>query len=125
MRDVLSCVSDILSSGYICRHENPFTCAAFIARTIGFAQPSFGIRSASFAVQMFPSQGLLKTSHIDTEKALRLHKLAVERAAKKQFGQRMIDKHTKANQQVKQLAEQEGVDLPHGMTALTGQQRER
>lgn len=62
--------------------------------------------------------GTLETSHIDDEKALRLHKLAVERAAKKQFGQRMIDGHTKANQQVKQLGE--SVDLPQGMTALTG-----
>ncbi|ALA59258.1 DUF4142 domain-containing protein [Nitrospira moscoviensis] len=52
---------------------------------------------------------------------IELGKMAKERAASdqvKQFGQRMIEDHTKANQQVTQLAKQEGVELPEGMTAM-------
>ncbi len=35
----------------------------------------------------------------------------------KQFGQRMVDDHTKANDQLKQLAEQKGVALPTELSA--------
>ena len=35
----------------------------------------------------------------------------------KQFGQKMVDDHTKANDQLKQVASQEGVTLPTGLDA--------
>lgn len=47
-----------------------------------------------------------------------LGKLAVQKAssdAVKQFGQRMIDDHTKANDQLKQVAEKEGINLPQSL----------
>lgn len=49
-----------------------------------------------------------------------LGKLAAERASSqdvKQFGQRMVDDHTKANDQLKQVASEEGVKLPDKMNA--------
>ena len=47
-----------------------------------------------------------------------LGKLAVQKAssdAVKQFGQRMIDDHTKANDQLKEIASKEGIDLPQSL----------
>lgn len=47
-------------------------------------------------------------------------KLAAERASSqdvKQFGQRMVDDHTKANDQLKQVASEEGVTLPEKLDA--------
>jgi putative membrane protein len=35
----------------------------------------------------------------------------------KQFGQRMVDDHSKANDQLKQLAQQKGVDIPSELSA--------
>jgi putative membrane protein len=35
----------------------------------------------------------------------------------KKFAQRMVNDHTKANDQLKQLAQQKGVELPQGLTA--------
>ena len=49
-----------------------------------------------------------------------LGKLAAERASSqdvKQFGQRMVDDHTKANDQLKQVASEEGITLPDKLDA--------
>lgn len=49
-----------------------------------------------------------------------LGKLAAERASSqdvKQFGQRMVDDHTKANDQLKQFASEEGITLPDKLDA--------
>ena len=49
-----------------------------------------------------------------------LGKLAAERASSpqvKQFGQRMVDDHTKANDQLKQVASEEGITLPDKLSA--------
>lgn len=49
-----------------------------------------------------------------------LGQLAVQRAASpevKQFGQRMVDDHTKANDQLKQVASEEGVTVPDKLDA--------
>jgi putative membrane protein len=49
-----------------------------------------------------------------------LGQLAVEKASSsdvKKFGQRMVDDHSKANDQLKQLASQKKVDLPQGLSA--------
>ena len=49
-----------------------------------------------------------------------LGQLAAQKAQNpqvKQFGQKMVDDHTKANDQLKQVASQEGVTLPTGLDA--------
>ncbi len=49
-----------------------------------------------------------------------LGQLATEKAANddvKKFGQRMVDDHSKANDQLKQVAANEGVDLPQQLSA--------
>jgi putative membrane protein len=49
-----------------------------------------------------------------------LGKLATEKASSddvKKFGQRMVDDHTKAADQLKQVASSEGIQLPQGLSA--------
>jgi putative membrane protein len=49
-----------------------------------------------------------------------LGKLAADKASSadvKQFGQRMVDDHSKANDKLKELAAQKGVELPSGLSA--------
>lgn len=51
---------------------------------------------------------------------VQLGQLASEKAASpevKQFGQRMVDDHTKANDQLKQIAQQQGIALPDKLDA--------
>ena len=57
-----------------------------------------------------------------------LGKLAVQNASSddvKRFGQRMIDDHTKANDQLKQVAQQEGIQLPTGLSSKDEMTKER
>ncbi len=49
-----------------------------------------------------------------------LGKLAAEKASNpdvKKFGQRMVDDHTKVNEQLKEVASSQGIDLPDKLTA--------
>ena len=51
---------------------------------------------------------------------VQLGQLATEKAASpevKQFGQRMVDDHTKANDQLKQIAQQQGIEVPDQLDA--------
>ena len=51
---------------------------------------------------------------------VQLGQLAAEKASSpevKQFGQRMVHDHTKANEQLKQVASQKGVDVPEKLNA--------
>jgi putative membrane protein len=55
-------------------------------------------------------------------------KLATERASSnevKEFGQRMVDDHSKANDQLKQLAAQAGVAVPDSLSAKDQAEKER
>jgi putative membrane protein len=57
-----------------------------------------------------------------------LGKLATEKASSddvKKFGQRMVDDHTKAGDQLKQVASSEGVQLPEGLSAKDKLTKER
>jgi putative membrane protein len=57
-----------------------------------------------------------------------LGKLATEKASSddvKKFGQRMVDDHTKANDQLKQVASREGVQLPEKLNAKDQMTKER
>lgn len=57
-----------------------------------------------------------------------LGKLATEKASSddvKKFGQRMVDDHTKANDQFKQVASSEGIQLPQGLSAKDKLTKER
>lgn len=51
---------------------------------------------------------------------VQLGQLATEKAASpevKQFGQRMVDDHTKANDQLKEIAQQQGIQIPDQLDA--------
>jgi putative membrane protein len=57
-----------------------------------------------------------------------LGKLATEKASSddvKKFGQRMVDDHTKAADQLKQVASSEGIQLPRGLSAKDKMTEER
>ena len=57
-----------------------------------------------------------------------LGKLATEKASSddvKKFGQRMVDDHTKAADQLKQVASSEGIQLPQGLSAKDKMTEER
>ena len=57
-----------------------------------------------------------------------LGQLAAEKASSddvKKFGQRMVDDHTKAGDQLKQVASSEGVQLPQGLSAKDKLTKER
>jgi putative membrane protein len=57
-----------------------------------------------------------------------LGQLAVQKASDdkvKQFGQKMVDDHTKANQQLQQVADQEHLTLPTTMDAEAQQEQQR
>jgi len=57
-----------------------------------------------------------------------LGKLATEKASSqdvKQFGQRMVDDHSKANDQLKQVAQNEGIKLPTTLSPAEKAEKER
>src|SRR5213082_834387 len=57
-----------------------------------------------------------------------LGKLATEKASSdevKKFGQRMVDDHSKANDQLKQLASSKGIDVPSELNAKDKATKER
>jgi len=57
-----------------------------------------------------------------------LGKLATEKASSddvKKFGQRMVDDHSKAGDQLKQVASSEGIQLPQGLSAKDKATKER
>ena len=57
-----------------------------------------------------------------------LGKLAVEKASNdqvKQFGQRMVDDHSKANDELKTIAQQKNITLPTGISAKDKAERDR
>ncbi len=57
-----------------------------------------------------------------------LGKLATEKASGedvKKFGQRMVDDHSKANDELKQLASSKGIDLPRDLSAKDKKLKER
>jgi putative membrane protein len=58
----------------------------------------------------------------DSMAEVELGKLAVQQAVKpevRQFGQRMIDDHSKANEELKMLAQQKGITLPSDLDPKT------
>jgi putative membrane protein len=57
-----------------------------------------------------------------------LGQLAVDKAADprvKEFGQRMVTDHSKANDQLKQIASQRGISLPTSVSSKTKKEKER
>ena len=59
---------------------------------------------------------------------VQLGKLAAEKASSaevKQFGQRMVDDHSKANDQLKQIATSKGVQLPTGLDRSTQREMDK
>jgi putative membrane protein len=63
----------------------------------------------------------MKEAAIGGMEEVELGKLAAQKASDadvKSFGQKMVDDHSKANDQLQQLATQKGVTLPTGMSAM-------
>ena len=81
------------------------------------------------------SAGMTMTDTTFVKKAARgglaeveLGKLATEKASNedvKKFGQRMVDDHGKANDQLKQVASEEHITLPEGLSAKDKATKER
>lgn len=115
-----------------------------------FAQASSGSQSsnpASMSGQSSSSSSMSSNSSSDSSKQLsaadknfvmkaaqggmaevELGQLATQNAKSdevKQFGQRMIDDHTKANEQLKQVAQQKGVTLPTDLSAKDKADKDR
>jgi len=79
-----------------------------------------GMSSKTSAGKMDPDATFMKKAARGGTAEVELGQLAVQKASNeqvKQFGQRMVDDHTKANEQLKQVASQKQVDLPQEMSA--------
>ena len=94
----------------------------------GQAGNSASARQPSTAEQTGPSSsGISASDRTFLQKAaqgglaeVQLGQLATEKASSpevKQFGQRMVDDHSKANDQLKQLAQEKGVSVPDKLDA--------
>jgi putative membrane protein len=105
--------------------KQPITCAIAIAASlscgsgIAFAQKAAGKASASTG----GDQGFVKEAAMGGLAEVELGRLATQKAQSsevKQFGQRMVDDHSKANDQLKPIAQRENVPVP---TQLTGKEK--
>jgi len=70
----------------------------------------------------------MKKAAAGGEAEVELGQLATEKASNddvKKFGQRMVDDHSKANQQLKELASSKGIDLPSGLNAKAKATKDR
>lgn len=79
-----------------------------------------GMSSKTSAGKMDPDATFIKKAARGGEAEVELGQLAVQKASSEQvkkFGQRMVDDHTKANNELKQVASQKQVDLPQEMSA--------
>ncbi len=76
---------------------------------------------ALFAAKMSSSDTkFMKEAAMGGKEEVELGKLAAQKASDadvKNFGQKMVDDHSKANDQLQQLATQKGVSLPAGLSA--------
>lgn len=80
-----------------------------------------GMTTGSNALAESDRKFIMEVAH-DGMAEVMLGKMATERAANdevKRFGQRMVDDHTKANQELMQLASTKGITLP-AMTDMSG-----
>ena len=88
----------------------------FIVTVTAFA--ALPLLSASAATPGDSGDLFLKTAAEDNQAEIALGQLALQHAESaevKQFGATMIQDHQKANQEVQQLASEEGVQLPRRM----------
>lgn len=115
-----------------------FAAAAWVANGTAFAQQTSGTTRGSSTAQgattrpatqsgstpgaqaAFADQSFIKEAALGGLMEVELGRLATEKASNadvKQFGQRMVDDHGKANQQLATIAQQNNIQVP---TALTG-----
>ena len=100
-----------------------FGCALPITASAQGQSASTASSTVSAADQKF-----MKNAAQGGEAEVQLGQLAVEKAASpdvKAFGQRMVDDHTKANDQLKQVASQLGVTLPSQPNAQDSAEKAR
>lgn len=92
-----------------------------VASVGSFAQESSNSMAKQGSSQIAPSDKKFVTSAAAGGMAeVELGKLATEKASSedvKKFGQRMVDDHSKANDQLKQIASQKGISIPTDLDA--------
>lgn len=107
------------------------SCALTAASIIAGVYLSLGVASAvepDDPKSKPPDQHFLEGAAQGGMKEVRLGKMATRNAESeevKQFGQRMVDDHGKANEELRQLAVSKGVDLPEEMSEEGKQLQER
>ena len=101
-----------------------FSIGAAFALPVALAQtnvtPASAILSKTSAGVTVADTTFLKKAASGGIAEVELGQLAVERASNpdvKQFAQRMVNDHTKANSQLKQVAAEEHIRLPQGLSA--------
>lgn len=95
-------------------------CLGALAQTGSTSQSSSSAAGQSSAKLTTSERTFVKKAAEGGLAEVEFGKLAAERASSqdvKQFGQRMVDDHTKANDQLKQVASEEGVTLPEKLDA--------
>ncbi|HZR67370.1 MAG TPA: DUF4142 domain-containing protein [Terriglobales bacterium] len=105
-------------------HTIPFKSLVFIALVsmLGMcaaAQTTDSSKSSSASLTATDRQFIKKAAEGGMAE-VELGKLATEKASSpdvKQFGQRMVDDHSKANDQLKQIASEKGVTVPDKLSA--------
>lgn len=97
------------------------TTAFSLGTVVGAAAQTNATSNGSSASSLSPSdRQFIKKAAEGGLAEVQLGQLATEKAASpevKQFGQRMVDDHTKANDQLKQVASQKGVNVPEKLSA--------
>jgi putative membrane protein len=86
------------------------------------AKPVSSEKMSASATQSYELSGFAKKAAVGGMAEVELGRLATEKASSarvKEFGQRMVDDHSKANDQLKQVASAEGIELPSEIDAKT------
>ena len=99
------------------KKSNPFVLAA-VTGLLALA-PAFATTSAKSSLKSYDKK-FVWTAAAGGMEEVQLGQLAVQKAANpdvKSFGQRMVDDHSKANDQLKSLAGQKGVTVPTTLPA--------
>jgi putative membrane protein len=98
-----------------------FTAASFIGAAAQMSEtPSSSSNTATSSALSASDRQFIKKAAEGGLAEVQLGQLATEKASSpevKQFGQRMVDDHSKANDQLKQVASQKGVTVPDKLNA--------
>jgi putative membrane protein len=97
-----------------------FAAGSFIGAAAQMSETPSGNSASSSSALSASDQQFIKKAAEGGLAEVQLGQLATEKASSpevKQFGQRMVDDHSKANDQLKQVASQKGVTVPDKLNA--------